>query len=401
MLIQFAFENFRSVRERVVWNVRARDEIKHKENQYVTIPNVGKILRIAGLYGANASGKSTIVLAWLFFSELALKGRSVDEIMERIPFKLDPNWVQKESTFEIVFALKEEVWIYGLQINDEFVLKEWLYKSDEIVFERIHEKKPSIKWGNFTTKRSSFFEFIAEGTRANQPLLAELRTRNADEFNEIFLFMTTRFTTFSPLQSKKFWMKVIHLIEIKNVSFLEELSNFLASLDTGITRVELRCDDSAIQKKFEKKEIKSSDLVRLFHENKKLEFLFFHGSVALLTKELSVGTQRLIDFFLVLNYTKFVAGFAIIDEFDGSFHPRLSSKLIEIFLNSSSQSQLLFTTHNTNLLDSELLEADGRWFVKKNRENASEIYSLAEFQPEKMKELKGELEKGYLFGRFG
>ncbi len=418
MLVQFAVENYKSFRERTVWDLRASAHTAHHPRQVTDIPGVGPVLRIAGLYGANASGKSNLIEAWFFFCQLALRGRSAGAPMKQTPFKLAPQWLHRGSAFEMVVSLDGTLWTYGVEINSEHVTEEWLLRrvgdDDLSVFERRFAAggRPAVTWGPGlqveSVDRRAFLSFVAEGTRQNQPLLAECFDRNAEEFGSIYWFLNNSSPRFSPLHEMG-GPSLRSLIEVC-VQFPDVrayISQILSSLGTGVTALTLRADSVELQRILDlDQELDAAQLAQIRFEEIQLEFLHNNTTgepVAFSLSELSDGTRRLLGIALGWYWLEELHETVFIDELDRSFHPTLTRTLLASLLEfpKDAHFQLLFTTHDTNLLDAGLLGADGIWFVEKDAHGASQLYSLAEFQPEQLDALTGELESGYLQGRFG
>ncbi len=337
MLLQLAIENYKSIRERVVWSMLAAEGIEHQPGQTVDIPGVGEVLRVAGLYGPNASGKSNIVEAWHFFCDLATDGRKARQATGRVPHKLEPSWRSKPTVMEAVFHQGGSVWTYGFEIDDQRIRSEWLTREEETVFERSSagDGESTVEWGSglqLSEQRVDFMRFVAEGTRPNQPLMAELRDRNATEFEQLsdYLFLNslpfppTHETGGPPLEtvidSCAKWP------ETKTFLVL-----FLRELGTGVIDVKLHATAASAQQMFDKGEALTEPQLESVREaGVEIELRFLHEgtdgrNVVLSADELSDGTRRLIGLSVAWHWLVIPVGVAlVVDELDRSFHPALT-----------------------------------------------------------------------------
>lgn len=415
MLLQLSIENYKSIRERVVWSMLAAEGVEHRPGQVVEIPGIGKVLRVAGMYGPNASGKSAVVEAWDFFADLAVRGRKPEEGSGRIPFKLDPAWRSRPTTVEVVLALGDVPWTYGLSVGDEVVEEEWLLVGQHHVFSRrgVAWDRPCVDWLEglqVDEERRKFLRFVAEGVRPNQPLLAELRDRNVEEVRNLHDQLWGGSFRFSPIY-RTGGLDLESVIDIcaASLSLRRHLLSFLEALGTGVVGVRFRSDDPVTQAELDQgREVPSDTLNRLRKEGRGVVMHFLHAGTGGVTlplgwEDLSDGTQRLLGMSFGWRWAEQFGHLLVVDEINRSFHPSLTRTLLALLLEAEGppRSQLLFTTHDTHLLDAGLLGPDAIWFIEKNPEGASRLYSLAEFDPGQIRALTGSLEAGYLQGRFG
>ncbi|WP_016949315.1 ATP/GTP-binding protein [Anabaena sp. PCC 7108] len=442
MLVQLTIENFLSFREETTFSlVGVSSDQRHADHFAVDAAGKGRsLLPISAIYGANAAGKSNLIKAIDFAKNLIVEGTRSGQIIPISPFKLgDDN--KKPSKFEFIFTYRDNLYSYGFKLNATQILEEWLYvtpagkKREVLYFERItsENKETKVELGaslkGRSNKNKQFLEFIEQGTRPNQLFLTETVDRNVQLVKPVFDWFK-KVLTVIPAEATH---QGLELGMLNSKEFTDFLSNFLKFAGTGIdsigtTEVELDFDrylpdipenhrEEIIQNLSESGEnsavmIENSLGKRyLLMKNSQNQLNLIqirtqhhHESghlVDFTIEEESEGTQRLINlipalFILKENPEKVI----FLDELDRRLHPLLSRQFVEGALKCKSQnnmSQLIFTTHDTNLLDLELLRRDEIWFVEKNKQGASHIYSLAEFKirPDL------EIEKGYLNGRFG
>jgi len=441
MLIQLTLQNFLSFRDEVTFSMLGvnsdQQHLEHLANNAA-----GKdrsLLPIAAIYGANAAGKSNLIKAVKFAKDLVVEGTRSTKIIPVIPFKLG-NYSKKPSKFECIFTYQGIQYSYGFRLNREQIFEEWLYgvphdKKQEIMyFERItsSKKETSLDYGTplkgRRNKRKQFLDFVAEGTRPNQLFLTEAIDRNVDVLIPVANWFREALTII-PAEADYPGLEIGIL---SDESFIDFISEFLRFAGTGIDsisteEVELDIDyhfpnmpkiviDDLIQ------ELNQADkealaiigsnirgkryLIRKNKEGKlnliqlKTQHRNDNGNLIDFTiEEESEGTQRLLDLIPTLFLLKQKSEKVIfLDQLDRRLHPLLSHCFVQTAINCREKSnQLIFTTHDTNLLDLDLLRRDEIWFVEKNQQGASSLYSLAEFKIRP--DLK--VEKGYLNGRFG
>lgn len=440
MLLQFTVENYLSFRSETTFSmVGVGSDRQHPEHLTEDPFRKGNPwLPIAAIYGANAAGKSNLVEAIRFAQDLVIDGTRSDDPILVEPFKL-ADCHRKPSRFEFIFTYQGSRYSYGFSLNKEQILEEFLYvipenkKNEVMYFERTtsSDKETIVDLGRKLKgqkdSNKQFLEFIAKGTRPNQLFLTEAVERNVKDLSPVFDWFR-RSLTIVPADAD---YRGLELGILGDETFTKFLTDFLRYSAVGIDSIRAEEVDLDFEQHFpnmptnirdqlrrgisDAKESavamvenslgkryllmkKAEDEIRLIrltaqhrHEN---------GSLVDFTiDEESEGTQRLINlipalFLLNENPEKTI----ILDELDRRLHPLLSRTLVQASLNCRGhESQLIFTTHDSNLLDLDLLRRDEIWFVEKDQKGASTLYSLAEFKIRP--DLK--ISKGYLNGRFG
>lgn len=424
MLVKFAVENFRSFRDEVVLDMVASSESQHKH--HVIEDNQGKkvtILRAAAIYGANASGKSNLVGAISFARDFIINGTKSDQKIPIIPFKLDSSSNEKPSKFEFIIKYQGILYTYGFVIDKNNVLEEWLHvvqnKREAMFFERLTTKKDeaNVKIGPSFAKENSdeskFLQFVAKGTRPNQLFLTEANEKNVSNIKDLLNWFKNVLVIITADQD----FSTFYYNNRNDMKFIGFVGDFLRTAGTGIEAVDIVTEEF----KFEAlpditRFFKDGNIVSAFKSRMKvmkgdpgkqeiMRIKTRHGNkkdkIFLEILEESDGTQRLLDYLPFL-YSSCVAGdekVLLIDELDRSMHPLLSRMIMSFFLRNevANKGQMIFTTHDTNLLDKDLLRRDEIWFMEKDKDQNSHLYSLADFK------VRPDLSygKGYLQGRFG
>jgi len=439
MLIQLTIQNFLSFRDEVTFSmVGVNSDQQHIDHLAEDAAGKGRsILPIGAIYGANAAGKSNLIEAISFAKNLVVQGTRSSETIPVSPFKLG-DYSKQPSKFEFIFTHQGDQYSYGFKLNREQIFEEWLYeipegkKREVMYFERVtsSKKETTVEYGSKLKGRSKkhqqFLDFIAQGTRPNQLFLTESLERNVTALQPIFDWFR-KVLTIIPAEADYTGLEISIL---SDESFTDFLSEFLKFAGTGIhsivtEKVELDFErhfptmpkvvrDHLIQalNQAEKNSMVIANLIGtrflLFKDDESklilIQLRTRHPSedgkfIDFSIEEESEGTQRLINLIPTLfNLKQEEEKVIFLDELDRRLHPLLSRNFVQVAINCRDKNnQLIFTTHDTNLLDLDLLRRDEIWFVEKSEQGVSNLYSLAAF---KMRpDLK--IEKGYLNGRFG
>lgn len=396
MLLQFTVENVLSFRDETVLSLLAAPGVEHAPGQVIEVPGLPRpVLRVAALYGANASGKSNLVKAMQRAAWLVLLGTPPGRPVRVTPFKLTPEAQGRPSRFEFEIWASGLRWSYGFACTPARVEAEWLYcdagGDEKNVFDRTtgDDDEVSVEIGDaleLDDERRQFWKFVAQGTRPAQLFLTEAYERNVKELDALLRF-------FRQLLGYLQRTPVVLAGDAEMTSYAAEL---LRRAGTGIAGLDVRDPSKEPSEDGAPRSIMGSAAaghvpgpkIRFLHSIPGLD-----EGVFLEEEEESDGTRRLVDLapsWLLLERTDATV---VIDELDRSLHTLLSRSLIERFLaaNPATSGQLVFTTHDTNLLDLTLLPHDSIWFVEKNRDGASSLYSLAEFEPEQLAQLGNEI----------
>lgn len=418
MLIQFAVENFLSFGEKTVFSMRAADHVKTHPDHVCEVGGE-RVLRSALIYGANASGKSNFIRALRFAQLLIANGTAPGKTIAVLPFRLKAK-PDTDSTFEFEIGHEGDRYSYGFRVSAESVVQEWLFRTrrgkEVLLFERDDtENKTSqihIKFGRGFKEDPQRLQFLAEGTRRAQLFLTEAYARNISEIKPLMNFFNNKFLTVFP----DFVYPILgsHLEGSRPFKgFLEES---LKRIQTGITSIhtkriaveEVGLSSSSLREilsqpgaaqalKLELAQDGSEQIIRV-KTNRQLT----DGTVVEFDlNDESDGTRRFVNLSAILNFAPEIEFTAVIDELDRSLHALLTRFYLQKFLEGHSHTQIICTTHDTTLLDLDLVRPDEIWFAEKDPEHRSHLHSLAEFKEEQLAKLGKDLEKGYLQGRFG
>lgn len=436
MLLRFVVKNFLSFNEETEFNLfpssRTQNLSYHKANA-----NGVDILRMSALYGANGSGKSNLIKAISELKDMVIEGVVKDEI-ENKKFKLAVGNMTQPTEFGIEFSCQGKNYYYTISINNKQVVYEYLAESakakDIMIFERkIENNKQNILfYPEFleSEKNKYVTETIADKfLEKNQLLISLLASKYAIEFFEvekISKWFENGLNILSPYSAPVYFS---HMLDVDK-SLFEFVNKTINELSTGISNVEIEIIDEekmaendlntnkteAYEKLMQiKGRIKNMAMAR--HPKTKEELTLVIENDSLISKrvftkhqkndgsfcdftlpEESDGTQRLIDFLPAFYSLIFENSTFIIDEIERSIHPLMIKELITKFSkDTKAKGQLIFSTHESCLLDQDIIRTDEVWFAQKDGDGSSKLYSLSDYKVHNTLNI----ENNYLSGRYG
>ena len=428
MLKRFSLVNFASFMTEQVFDLTAGSTTVLSDH-YVKFDDV-KILKSAAIYGANASGKSNLIKAIDFAKSIIQSGLASTDTYKK-HFRLEAECINNQSSFDFEIEIDGAFYSYGFSamLKSKKITEEWLYeigkRKSTLIFERNNN---DIKLGKSLTspELKGRFEIYQDDmtNQTEQLFLSEIASKGLmlsafDLFNSLYAWFTKKLVIIYPEDN---FMTTNSI----NADLAKTLTKYLNKFDTGIVDVD------SIDENFEdsikdmpdglKNHIEATLAEKNVHEiaiqsiGKSPQFLtvflddsgelkvrklgLVHGNSLKETFELkdeSDGTRRLLDFIPLIS--KFDSDITIIiDEFDRSLHSKLTREFFNIFHSfKNKKSQLIVTTHESTLLDLDLLRRDEIWFVEKESNGSSKLYSLNKFKIR----FDCKVEKAYLLGRYG
>jgi hypothetical protein len=416
----------------------ASNAVKELENPEEKVNNVfwdgnnkNKYLKSAVIYGANGSGKSNLLSAIGFYRRFILSSsndRQTDDEIMTIPFLLSTETETTASSFEMVFIIDTIRFRYGFEATKESVKSEWLYGFDiensnkeSSYFTR---EDQDIKVFNKNFKEGKGIE---NNTRPNALFLSTVAQLNGEFSNKIQNWLKTNINVISGLEDattgytigrfqeqKEFRKKIINFFKLINLGIqdikieetaLENLSKILPKKkeDEKIAKLvqELQKEiKERIKKGGDAKEVTINSFYNKFDEAKNLI-----DTVALDFELESKGTQKLFGLLGPWFDTLEKGKILIIDELDSRLHTKLTTELLKIFQSSinTKNAQLIFASHDTNLLRNDLFRRDQIWFTEKDTNGSTDLYSLVEYKINQATSVRNDasFEKDYLNGKYG
>lgn len=431
MLLQLRIENFRSFGPEVLFSMQAGSERKF-DKTLVKLDRVTRKrwLRLSAIYGANASGKSNFVGALRFLQSKVVRNQVQLFDRSRLTFRLDPRLAESPVSIEVTVAIGQQILVYGISIADETIVKEWLCTvSGQAIFIREGEKltlgTAFEAEGKFN--RNFMEDFFFPSLPKTSLLISRAQEFNIPQFKPIYEWFDLELRIITPSQVLGNVTSAFHAFP----HFLDHFSKKLCRFDTGISGLkmveqELTPDFFAFEhgdrlyhelvSRFKNKDVHQvvvdtpqGEITVVKGKRGKLltERLEFQSDncdgkkVSFSIDELSDGTKRMVDFLpLILGLGGLDLVF-VVDELDRSLHPNMTKMIIESVrrsMENGGHSQLIFTTHEDRIFQSELFRKDELWLVEKDSFGRSTLSSLGEF-----KKVRSDLDwnKSYLEGRFG
>lgn len=398
MLLEFRCSNFKSIKEEIRFSMIAGKDDTSEE--LLKVYNNFRVLRSAVIYGANGSGKSNFINALLFMCNLVQTsisyqpGQKIPQAAHKLSEKENP------STFDIQFIRNNVRYAYGFSIEGGVITEEYLYYFPNGRQVKIFERdRMNIQPGN--RYKSSFDVSIKDVLKENRLFLScAANYSNVRELEEAFLFFTTDIVIYNPSMNN--WTEYSIRLMQDNPSIKEEFLQMLNALDTGIQDVKLKVE----KVKFTdlKRDLQLPDnLMGLIPEQEgnriEAKVVYDQFEIDLLSEE-SSGIKRLFEIICpmidILNTGKVL----ICDELEASLHEAVIYKIVQLFQNYKKDifAQLIFSTHDTSLLNRELFRRDQVWFTQLNKDRATDLYSLVEIKDVRKSE---NLAKGYVSGKYG
>ena len=408
MLIQFSVENFMSFKNKAILSLNPSKDREHKEN--INVINSYEATNAIAIYGANASGKTSLFRAMTFAVNLIKSSNmlQVNQPIAVMPFKFDKESERMPSKFEFIFVAEDQNrYVYGFSATQQKIKEEYLYiyKSQRptMIFERNENDEYTFK------SQKTLLEPLIRFNTPNKLFIATATNWNTESTKIPFRFLTEKITTFSDTQALSGFSLDLYKGERKEeyIKFTEDL---LKQADINISKIEIKIKNTPIQYPsdliFPGMIINGQQISPAQQGNiEQIEVLTEHrigeGIHKLTLGEESLGTNQLFFYgpFLKDSFEK--GNTIFIDEIDKSLHTFIVRYIINMFRNkeiNKSGAQLIFTTHDTSLLSLDTFRRDQVYFTEKdNQTGISDLYSLDEFSVRKT----DNIEKGYLLGRYG
>ena len=435
MIISFSVANFRSFSTEETLNLVASRRLAQKhENHEIEIPgSTEKVLRTAVLYGANGAGKSNLFKALSYVRRMALESRAKGRGTGRQAFRLG-TCAEEPSSFDLEFIANSKLYRFGFKVDDDYVREEWLIRvngsKEKILYERITDSTGRIQIdAPGITDAKKVQALVTVGGPQNQSFLATIHvTLEKEDLDDDLRSVLDWFESGLKLIGPSSSYRALGEQLANDDGFKEFAEQFLKASSTGVdgltvlkktvTEEDLLgvFPDSVVQKVL--KDVRHNEnrraLVRIGKDSEWLindadrvlritiESMHSQGQgqeTAFKLSDESDGTQRLLNLVPALYYPRSKGAVYFIDEIDRSLHPKLVFDFLKFFLESCQgmQRQVLVTTHESNLLDLELLRRDEIWFAEKDSTAATRLYSLSDFKVRNDLEIR----KHYLQGRFG
>jgi AAA15 family ATPase/GTPase len=423
MLIEFSVGNFASFKEPVTLSlIAAKIRSKYKkldEENIIRVDDDLSLLSSVAIYGPNASGKSNLVSAASFMRNFIRSSFRETQFDESIPverFRLNTDTDERPSLFEMVFLVDGHQYRYGFEVDARQVASEWLFyvpKLREIkLFERqgqeIFPNPSNIQAKEFRTIHALLPKINPEQPLRPNALFLSVAAQSNGPVSQKILTWFANMRFMSGLNDVSFQGFTIAMFE--NDENRARIIDMVHKLDVGVQDIQITHQEREkailevpppMRDLLERLTI--TDVVKLSTQHEKFnaqgEVVGFETMD--MGRHESAGTQKL--FFMTGPILDTLSNGRVlwVDEMEARMHPNITQAIVTLFNSRASNpkgAQLIFTTHDTNLLSVKKLRRDQIWFLEKDRLEASRLYSLVEF---KIRNDDASLEQDYINGRYG
>jgi uncharacterized protein len=421
MLLQITIGNFKSFQEPATLSMVAAKDRASKDPKRIDQENVARgqngfdVLKTAVIYGANASGKSNFIAGIGFMRDMVLGSTEAKNPLTNTParhFRLREGFEQQPSHFEVVFLSQGTRYRYGFEVDAKHVVSEWLYHAP-----KSRESQLFLREGSSYTISGAFREgrAVKDKTRADTLFLSACAQWNGVISEKIVQWFGDSLDMLPGIPG---------MLGVDFAKVMEEFPQAKDWMQSFVFKLNLSIIDFDFQSRPRELPIEFLELITekgqgLLQENngaKIQRVVTTHekysesGEISgreqfLLHRDESIGTQKIFHLALPILFSLQQGRVIIIDELDSSLHPLLVQKIVQLFHENTNvpASQLIFTTHDTTLLDSSIFRRDQVWFTEKDQYQASVLYSLHDYKIENTKKVREDevYAKNYLIGKYG
>ena len=397
MLLEFKCANHKSIKEKIKFSMIAGSD--HTAEEY--LKNIGgiRVLRSAIIYGPNGSGKSNFINSLSFMRDMVCNsinhqpGQGVFQARHKLAS------VDTPSEYDIQFIKNDIRYAYGFSIVKNQIDSEYLYYFPNGRQTKIFERKNlDIIPGD---KYKKNFELSKTALKNNRLFLScAANFSNINEVEEAFKFFMEDIVVYNPNMNN--WTEYSIDLMQSNVGIKKIFIEILKSLGTGIKDVNVKLEKVNISEL--QNEIQLPEQIKMLFGNQeanKIEakVIYDEFDVDLMTEE-STGIKKLFEIICPMIDILYNGKILICDEIETSLHESVVYSIVKIFQNFHKEqfAQLIFTTHDTSLLDSKLFRRDQIWFTQLKENRSTDLYSLVEIKNVRKSE---NLEKGYILGKYG
>jgi len=418
MILNFSIKNFGPIKEQQTLSFEA-DRSTHLEDTYIIKAGKLRLLKVALIYGPNASGKSTILEALEFLRKLVLfPANKKTESFDFEPFLFDPKTPEEHSLISIEFIKEEIRYFYEVELMKKAIVREELFfwnPKKASLYKRttnLSSQFTEITFGSTIKINNTFKKTLEANTLWNNTVLGGYLKTNID-FKELQSVVSWFKENLKPLvvmgtDLEEFISGQINSGKVQKNDIIE----ILKKADFNISDIVIREEEKELPDSFyefvlkrmeeSNRKVKSSELEKKFTT---LDLELIHtvngNSYSLPFDSESNGTKRFYGFAGLLALILKGSMILPVDELEASLHPDLYEHFLLSFLMNSKESQLIATTHNRELFNNkDIFRNDAIWFTDKNDDCATELYSLADFDSSVVRDTTNVL-NAYKSGKLG
>ena len=433
MLIEYKVSNFRSIYSEQSFNMMAIKSYKEKmDTNTISYTDQISLLKSTAIYGPNASGKSTLLESLDVFRDMVLYSSTKFDINTNLPitpFAFGLNSKEEPTSFEITFVEDNVKYVLGLVLNEERILEEYLIAypktQPQNLYIRMYDEENNeykYQYGSNLKGQKKIWE---KATKKNSLFLStaiNLQNDNANQLLSVYNWFSKRLNSvsihgWSDKLSKEYCTKentknqIINFLKLSGIDIediiveTEKLDNLFPSLSSKSSNNEddkklTEIEDSMKQMESLLHKLVSSERLEELKKITKIKFVHSNG-ISLSLSSQSDGTKKLFSFASHWLESLKNGKVLFIDELNDNFHPALVKLLVDMFNDNEfnkNNAQLIFTTHETSILNQDVLRRDQVWFCDRMDDLSTKVYPLSDFKPRKEFE---NLENSYLIGRYG
>lgn len=407
MLLEFRVWNYRSIRDEQVLSLGASNdqELAATHLAPTGLKSLPSAVRSAVVYGPNASGKSTLLLALNYMRAVVAESATIIQPGQTYnvqPFRLDEAFATRPTEFELTFLMDGVRHQYRFAMTAQRIVSESLLvyrtaKPTQWFSRRLTDDGETYEY-EFSAYLTGPRKLWQDSTRPNGLFLSTAAQLNSELISPVFRWIVENivFLPAAAIVNSDFTTAMLATDEGRAA-----IRDFLSAADISIA------DVHAIPRKGVRNQVVIHAGGVAHASREEGEFLvpmFKHttekGSATFELQEESEGTQRLFSLVAPVLDVLREGRVLVVDELDSSLHTLLVRRLIAMFHNpelNKRGAQLIFSTHDTSLLDHTVFRRDQVWFTEKDADQATRLYPLTDFSPRKHEAL----ERGYLMGRYG
>lgn len=406
MLIEFSISNFRSFREKQTFSMVAAPRLRKGDNVFkpdVEGEKLPDLLKVAAIYGPNASGKSNLIKAFAIVRQIANRQPSANfSPLPVVPFRFDPELINQPTRIELHFVYAQQRYQFDLALTQERIIEERLMAfpkgKETLLYERQHtDSGERYSFGGKLEGGKDLHEFWKKVTGAQTLFISQAVANSSEELSQLrtpFKWLQNGFFSISMNKDMTTCVPASQNLA-KKVDYAKEILKFLQEIDIPIINVHTT-----------EKKLNFFQELSIPNESE-TEIIFTHttalGEAEFDFQEESDGTQNLIGLWLpwslhyeskTLNTDDYII--FVVDELDSSLHPEIVVSLVRKHIASEIPSQLIFTTHDTHLMDAKILRRDQFWLTERDANGATQLRSIHDFAGRESEDL----EKRYYEGRY-
>lgn len=411
MLIEFSVTNYRSIREKQTFSMVAAPRL-HKKNCTFSPKVVGEklpnLLKVAAIYGPNASGKSNLLNALQVVQRLTrMHPTSESRSIPVSPFRFDPALIDKPSKFDYHFVVDGLRYQFELNLTSARICKEKLTAfsngREELLYDREHHEGGDVySFGDGLEGGGAIHKVWQRLTGPQMLFISQAVANSSEELVQLrkpYHWLSSGIAGIG--DDMNGWRQSVQVVCESMPHLAETLATFMQDIDVPISKIVF---ESSGRENTKLSSIKptldgvAEHLEKVFGGDIKQKTTLTHetalGSANFDIKEESRGTRNLMAFFLPWSILK--GNIVAVDELDSSLHPKIVADLVRRHIEENESGQLIFTTHDTHLMDTKLLRRDQFWLTERDKNGATQVRSVHDFAGREGEDI----EKRYYEGRY-